>query len=301
MAETAGLVIGGVGLAALFVTSVQAFEYVDTAREYGGQYQRLTLRLSILHLRLSRWGASVQFEENSRGDLASHQLVIASQADVATVRRLLGEIFTLLEDACEASYHYKPTISRENDHINTSRSANINALVKMMRSIALSRQKQATAMQKTRWALRDEKKLRRLVEDLTGLVSDLVELFPASQAAQQALASEDAAVLTNSVDGVQRDGEDRDQIALREDLLVEHIAMVDPLLVAAVADIATTDRRHAFNSALAIDDVRMHNGDFVSEGSSVVGYGHDYHGVLASGRARVLNGNRYGGKSVLDD
>jgi len=33
--ETAGLVIGGLGLAALFDTCMSAFEYIDTGRNYG--------------------------------------------------------------------------------------------------------------------------------------------------------------------------------------------------------------------------------------------------------------------------
>ncbi|KAK5687328.1 hypothetical protein LTS10_001466 [Elasticomyces elasticus] len=298
MAEIAGLIIGGIGLAALFDSCMQALEYVNAATDYGTQCQRLMLRLSLLHLRLSRWGATVHIVESGPDNLSSCSLLVASQAEAETIRELLGEIFGLLKGAREAATRYKLGSQNEDDHMNTSNSANINALVEATRFIASSRQKQATALQKARWALHDEKKLRRLVEDLTSLITDLVELFPASHSAQQALASIDAAVLMSPSDVAENS---RDQVLAREGLLRENTSVVDPLLAGAVAEVATVDRRHALIYALTVEDARMHNGDFVSEGASVVGYGHDYHGVLASGRSRVLNGNRYGGKSVLDD
>ena len=48
MAELAGLVIGGAGLATLFDSCMNAFQYVDSAAAYGKDYQKAALRISPL-------------------------------------------------------------------------------------------------------------------------------------------------------------------------------------------------------------------------------------------------------------
>ncbi|KAK5739284.1 hypothetical protein LTR17_005390 [Elasticomyces elasticus] len=300
MAEVAGLIVGGLGLAALFDSCLQAFEHVEAAKNYGAQYQRLMLRLSILQLRLARWGATVRLVDGESEQLSSYGFSVSSQAEAETVRRLLGEIFGSLEDARTASQPYTPAPTLvDNRFVATNRAtASITAMMQMTRTLARRRQKQSTTLQKARWALHDESKLRRLVQDLTGLIADLVELFPATQSAQKELALVDAVELVRWPYAADANTESAES---QVNLLVESASAVDPLLDRAVSDAAKNDHRHAFNKVEAIGDARVHDGDFVSEGASVVGYGHDYNGVLVSGRARMLNGNRYGGKSVLDD
>ncbi|CAN9445266.1 unnamed protein product [Alternaria alternata] len=56
-----------------------------------------------------------------------------------------------------------------------------------MRQLAIERQNRSGVRQKARWALYQEKQFRRLIEDITELVNDLDNLFPATQQSQRDL------------------------------------------------------------------------------------------------------------------
>lgn len=56
-----------------------------------------------------------------------------------------------------------------------------------MRQLAIERQNRSGVRQKARWALYQEKQFRRLIEDITELVNDLDNLFPATQQSQREL------------------------------------------------------------------------------------------------------------------
>lgn len=56
----------------------------------------------------------------------------------------------------------------------------IDARTTKVRALALSRQKGSSWVQKTRWALHDQKKMKRVIEDLDENVKELEDLFPLS-------------------------------------------------------------------------------------------------------------------------
>jgi hypothetical protein len=56
-----------------------------------------------------------------------------------------------------------------------------------MRELAIKRQNRTGLRQKAKWAPYEEKHFRRLIEDVTKLVTGLTELFPAAQSSQRAL------------------------------------------------------------------------------------------------------------------
>jgi hypothetical protein len=64
-----------------------------------------------------------------------------------------------------------------------------------VRQIALQRHGKASFKQRAKWALYDEKRFRRLIEDFTELVDKLVELFPGSQRAQEELCEQEVLVI----------------------------------------------------------------------------------------------------------
>ena len=53
--ETAGLVIGSLSLASLFETCMKCFDYIDTGKQYGEDYQRFAMSLRSIELHMSRW------------------------------------------------------------------------------------------------------------------------------------------------------------------------------------------------------------------------------------------------------
>ena len=66
-------------------------------------------------------------------------------------------------------------------------------------AISIKRQNQTGLRQKAKWALYEEKHFKRLIEDITNLVDDLIELFPAAQASQKKLCT--AEVVEMSANG----------------------------------------------------------------------------------------------------
>ena len=69
------------------------------------------------------------------------------------------------------------------------------------RELAIKRQNQMGLRRKAKWALYEEKHFRRLIEDVTELVTGLTELFPAAQSSQQALCETDISELGRSQQG----------------------------------------------------------------------------------------------------
>ena len=77
MAEAAGLVVGVVALAGLFNNTVECFEFVQLGRTFEKDFQTSQLKLDSARLRLSRWGKSLDLDEdirNSKDVLDQNQL-----------------------------------------------------------------------------------------------------------------------------------------------------------------------------------------------------------------------------------
>lgn len=55
MAEVAGLVIGGISLAAIFDQCITIIKYVDSGKDCNEDYQDAALMLTLLGGRLNRW------------------------------------------------------------------------------------------------------------------------------------------------------------------------------------------------------------------------------------------------------
>jgi hypothetical protein len=98
MAKLARLVIGGVALASLYSTCLDAITSVRVARSFGASYETCLLRLDILALRLSRWGESVRILGDS-SRRPKYEFSIPSPKEADTVQRLLGAIAVAFEDA----------------------------------------------------------------------------------------------------------------------------------------------------------------------------------------------------------
>ncbi|KXL50472.1 hypothetical protein M433DRAFT_132187 [Acidomyces richmondensis BFW] len=130
--ETAGLVIGGVGLAALFDTCITTFEYIDAGRNYGKVYQKAVLKLATLELRLSRWGSTVKFQDET-----VEAFNTATKEQCAQVKALLGQIQIDLEDAEKASKRY--TLPQAQDADRVDGSIKLENLTEKLRRIALQR------------------------------------------------------------------------------------------------------------------------------------------------------------------
>jgi hypothetical protein len=183
MAEIFGVVAGALSVAALFNNVVDCFEYIQLGRNFGTDYQTCQLRLDIARLRLSRWGAAVDINNDARfADVNS------ADDNIRTAKATLGQILNLFGRAYAESSAFKVT-ARPDDLALFDSSSNTNhtvmALRNSMRDLALKRQKRTSLSKKISWALYKQKFLTRLIEDIQELLDGLENIFPRHEAYQR--------------------------------------------------------------------------------------------------------------------
>lgn len=220
MAEFAGLAIGVISLAGLFNNAVDCFEFVQLGRAFGKIFQTSQLKLDNARLRLSRWGASLELNNDTQETRSLHE-VFGSHQDIKQAEALLGQILELFADAEGVSKRFKSRTNVGDGSLatydpQTDLEPPLAVLHEKMRQLSIERQNQANVRQKAKWALYEEKNFRRLIEDVTERVNALVELFPASEAHQQQLCKSEVSILGAS-EGVSVLRE----IAVEQDKLLE--------------------------------------------------------------------------------
>lgn len=223
MAETAGLVLGVVGLAGLFNNTVECFEFIQLGRGFGKSFQKNQLKLDNARLRLSRWGKSLSLDDDMR-ETMSLQGHFESEATVKHAGALLGQIIELFEEAEGVSNRYENRTDPRDSSLavydpRTDLDVGTAKLHEKMRQLAIRRQNRSGIRQKAKWALYQEKQFGRLIEDITELVDSLVELFPAAQQYQRELCDMEVLAI----------GEGKDISILRE-----IVAVQDKLLEQAI-------------------------------------------------------------------
>jgi hypothetical protein len=178
-------------LAGLFNNAVDCFEYVQLGRKFGKRFQTSLLKLDNARLRLSRWGQSVGLVGDLE-DARTLERTFLSAEDVNRAEMILGHILDLFVDAKGVSEKFKNR-ARPGDStlLVFDTQADLEPVVaslhQKMRNLSIQRQNSTGMTQKVKWALFEEKHFARLIEDITGLVNDLVELFPAARATQREL------------------------------------------------------------------------------------------------------------------
>jgi WD40 repeat protein len=191
MAEAASLVIDVVAIAGLFNNTVECFEFVQLGRTFGKSFQTRQLKLDNARLRLSRWGKSLDLDDDARATV-SLQGRFGSAANFKHAEALLGQIVELFAEAEGVSNKYKSKTKPQDGSLvvydpQTDLDPVMAKLHEKMRQLAIERQNRSGVRQKAKWALYQEKQFRRLIEDITELVNDLDDLFPATQQSRRDL------------------------------------------------------------------------------------------------------------------
>jgi hypothetical protein len=283
MAEPFGIVAGAFGIAVVFSTCVECFEYVQFARHFGRDFQTSYLELGFARLRLTRWGEAV----NVYGDPKLGK-PNATPADTKMASDILMQILVLFAETEKISKRYELSKSSPTDSHTTQTKQDLEPKLKTVdftiKKLVRQRQKGVSLLKKTTWALHHSAEFQALITNITKLIGNLETLFPAPMVQLQ-LAKDDAA-----------------QFQAREDLLelVNNVAgSVDNMLQAAAKQALGG---HSYNRVLIAGEGMAINGDSIGtdwEGG-LIGALHDYDNIQVQGNARVVNGNKYGGRDIFD-
>jgi hypothetical protein len=290
--EIAGLAIGTLSLAALFETCMTCFDYIDTGRQYGKDYQRFVISMRSLELRMSRWW-----------DVAGLQAGTARIPEDAEhhIRDLLGEIHSDLQEARERAQKYNNPVMTDDDG-----SVRLENLAERFQRQANVRQKRTPLGRVIKWALRDQMKCKRVIKNIKNAVEELEGVLPqtapdsqlthqaavedAQQLVQPAEVEEPAEASATSVIEILHDATDNDPV------------LQQVLEIVAKQAESGDEIRNIFTSGKA----RVALDDFVAS---------DYKGpvplerkhrriiqnVTTSGEGKLQVGTIYGGKGAMGD
>ena len=288
--ETAGLVIGTLGLAALFETCMTCFDYIDTGRQYGKDYQRFAISMRSLELRMSRWW-----------DVARLQAGTARMSKDAEsqIKDLLGEITSDLQEAQKRAQKYNnPTMADDG-------SVRLETLAENFQRQANIRQRRTPLGNVIKWALRDQTKCKRLIKSIKNAVEELEGVLPQtahdSQLTHRA-AVEDAQQLVQPAEV-----EEPTEANATPDIEILHDAADnDPVLQQVLEIVARNASGDEIRDIFTSDKARVALDDFVAsdyKGPAPVERQHRriIQNVKTSGEGRLLVGKTYGGTGPFDD
>ena len=289
--RVAGLVIGGVALASLFETGMAAFDHIEEAKRYGGEYQKLVLKTSLLRLRLRRWADGVEFARTIQA--------FGSDFDGDDAKALLGHIARDIQDTERVARRYNFDEKALPASASDKKVDTLDYLATKVRAMAIRQQEHTSLAKKTRWALHDHGKFKELIESLDKHLTNLETLFTPeakSKVLQVAKSQGEELIQASSVE--EPSGNDATPIAL----LAEATEGIDDILKKALEKAAPADKQHIFSGEfLQSEEARVQIGDYVAAGHTAT-RNDKYSGRFdAKGKARALYGSNYGGKSVYDD
>lgn len=286
MVDLAGVIIGGISLAALFTTCVDCFNYVQLGRKFGSDYEKSQLKLDLVKLRLSRWGVSVRIN----GDPAErpHEVAVASLEDQETAKRLLGHICMLFEDAKNKSARFQQFARPDEQELFAPQEgATLQGFHEAVRTLANRRQKGTKWAKKAAWAPYERKQFIELITDITTLVNDLIELFPAAQASQTQICEVEVAEISASAD---------EQNML---MLKDTASEVDALMQNVVTQAIERASGNTYEGLQMGEQSKLMVGNLYTDGArpaQVPPPGHSYKNIASSGSATGLLGDQHGGK-----
>ena len=115
--------------------------------------------------------------------------ISASDEDTRLAQSLLIQILESFEDAERISERFKKHTSIQNANSDdllvyngtSDMDSDYQRLYLTLRELAHKRQKGTSIRKKTAWALYEKKRFEGMIKDVTGFISRLVDLFPATQ------------------------------------------------------------------------------------------------------------------------
>ncbi|KAI9812045.1 MAG: hypothetical protein M1827_004938 [Pycnora praestabilis] len=180
--DPVGFTVSILALAGLFSTCVECWQYIDSARSHGRDYELLTTKLDVEKTRLLIWGDMIGiFRTTADG----RNKVLDSPEVARVIERILNCIITVFTDsqALVSRYGLVRTKLEANDDLPPAQSLSTNQLAKLKASYKEFKsrikyvQDNTSVLEKTRWAIQDQSKFIKFVADLRQLIDGLKDII----------------------------------------------------------------------------------------------------------------------------
>ena len=185
-----------IGIAALFTTCIECFEYFKKGKGFEQNFEVLLIKLEYQQERLLVWGDLVGIGTRGRNDIGPILENNDNMQDLT--KRCLASIQNLLKDTeiLKSKYGLR-MYTPANDFIPQA-GISLNALKRFR--LRQGRQPQGPGvLNKTRWAIHDETKFQKLVDDIRDLVDGLNETMPVSQELEEQKVQDDIASMVDDI------------------------------------------------------------------------------------------------------
>jgi Prion-inhibition and propagation len=196
MAEAAGLAMGALGLASLFSTCVECFDYFQSARRVEKDAMVLLSQLEIEKALLLIWGnlnGILKSPEEGR-NRALDQHSVAISKGLQSVNSLLSEASDL-----ENKYGLQPskegsTVPRVDPNDLNSNNMNVFKTSYNRFWVRFARNyNRVNTLSRTKWAINDKTKFERLIVNLTLILNGLYSVVPVLERQQNDIMERDIA------------------------------------------------------------------------------------------------------------
>ncbi|GAW25229.1 putative small s protein [Rosellinia necatrix] len=285
MSDPFSITAGAISVATAFSACIEGFKYVQLGRHFGRDYQTFTIRLAYERERLARWGEAVHVDTDPR---LSRPDATAKETQIAT--ETLVQITMLFTDTEKISkMHGAKTRARADlpalatDELGPA----VATLRNRMREPSVKRQR-SSLLKLITWAIYHKSEYQELIANIAALIDNLEKLFPAPQPPLKSDRGETAENCSAKPPKVLEDAPRNVDGAARAAVLETGV------------DHRHTGRGHQYTN-IAING-EAHIGDIFSDGwRGAYGASHRYNGLLVGTNAKVLVGNKFGGKDFWDD
>jgi hypothetical protein len=200
MAEIAGLGMGAIGLASVFSTCIECFDYFQSARTLEKDIKILFSQLDIEKTRLLIWGNSTGIlktkEEGRNPTLDQHSSAIS---------KCLESINSLFSDATNLENRYglqalnegSPVPQRDLNEV-SSNSMNVFKTSYKRFWVRFARSyNRVNTLSRTRWAIQDKARFEKLISNLKGIIDGLFGVVPVQEQAQNEIMERDIASIVD--------------------------------------------------------------------------------------------------------
>lgn len=182
-----------------FVACVDCFQYVRLGKRFGKDFGVCLAKLEAAHMQLTRWGEPLGLLENKFDPKGAY-----NDTDIIHAKEWLGLILSAFQDAGDISTKYAERQKKKGKHqdldllnaeTELESTPSMKQLYLSMKGVTTARQKHLSFPRKVTWALYGKDDLTELIEDLVGLINNLVNLFPSNKPRLQELGKQEVANL----------------------------------------------------------------------------------------------------------